>query len=118
MAITEELFERMGGTTGAGVGAGLAALILAPRFARPLGRGLRSLAEGAIKGYLLVSERARDAVAEASDELQQLYTEVRTEADALAAGRNGHDAQAARGLQDRAAPAESTEPIERPRAEP
>jgi competence ComEA-like helix-hairpin-helix protein len=118
MALTEELIERMGGSTGAGVGAGLAALILAPRFARPLGRGLRSLAKGAIKGYLLVSERAREAVADASDELQQLYTEAQAEAGARAAGRNGHDAQAAQDLQGRAAPTETTRHVEGPPAEP
>lgn len=99
MALTDELIERLGGATGAGVGAGLAALLLVPRVARPLGRGLRSMAKGAIKGYLVLSERTRSAVAEAGEELQQLYTEAQAEAGALAAGRNGHDAQATRELQ-------------------
>jgi DNA uptake protein ComE-like DNA-binding protein len=97
MAFTDELIERLGGATGAGVGAGLAALLLVPRVARPLGRGLRSMAKGAIKGYLVLSERTRSAVAEAGEELQQLYTEAQAEAGA--AGRNGHDAQATRELQ-------------------
>jgi DNA uptake protein ComE-like DNA-binding protein len=107
MALTDELIERLGGATGAGVGAGLAALLLVPRVARPLGRGLRSVAKGAIKGYLVLAERTRSAVAEAGEELQQLYTEAQEKAGALAAGRNGHDEQATRELQSRAAPTEA-----------
>jgi DNA uptake protein ComE-like DNA-binding protein len=117
MALTDELIERLGGATGAGVGAGLAALLLVPRVARPLGRGLRSVAKGVIKGYLVLSERTRSAVAEAGEELQQLYTEAQEEAGALAAGRNGRDAQATRELQSRAAPTEAPQRPEGPRSE-
>jgi competence ComEA-like helix-hairpin-helix protein len=112
MAFTEELIERLSGGTGAGLGAGLAALLLAPRLVRPLGRGLRSLAKGAIKGYLVVAERTRAAVAEAGDELQQLYTEVQAEAGALAAGQNGHDAQAAMDLRGERREGETEERVD------
>jgi DNA uptake protein ComE-like DNA-binding protein len=73
--------------------AGIAALLLAPRVAKPMGRGLRALAKGAIKGYLIVSHRARVAVDEAADEWQSLYDQARNEAGREAPGRNGRLAE-------------------------
>jgi hypothetical protein len=86
-SLTEEIAERLGGT--AGVGVGIAALFLAPRVARPVGRGLRAVAKGAIKGYLLMAHRARAAVDEASDEWLSLFDEARTEVGRAAPGWNG-----------------------------
>jgi len=88
MSLTEELIERIGGTTGVGA-AGVAALLLAPRLARPVGRGLRALAKGAIKSYLVVRMRARAAVDEATDEWQHLYDQARAELAERHPGRNG-----------------------------
>jgi len=93
--LPEELFERIGGTTGVGIG--IAALLLAPRVARPLGRSLRALAKGAIKGYLVISSRARTAVNEAADEWLHVYQEARSEANGEAASRNGRLVESARG---------------------
>jgi DNA uptake protein ComE-like DNA-binding protein len=92
-ALAEVLIERIGGR--AGIGVGLAALLLTPRLARPLGRSLRVLAKGAIKGYLIVSYRARTAVNEAADEWLHVYEEARSAADGEAAGRNGRLVEAA-----------------------
>jgi hypothetical protein len=41
MAFVEELIERAGGPAAASIGAGVAALVLAPRVSRSLGHGLR-----------------------------------------------------------------------------
>lgn len=93
-SLTEELIERIGGTAGIGA-VGLAALFLAPQVARPLGRGLRALAKGAIKGYLIVAHRTRAAVEEATDEWQSLYDEARAEISGEAPGRDGRVRQPA-----------------------
>jgi competence ComEA-like helix-hairpin-helix protein len=92
MSLTEELMERLGSTTGVGA-AGVAALLLAPRVSRPVGRGLRALAKGAIKGYLIVRTRARTAIDEAADEWQSLYDQARAEIAERAPGRNGRVAE-------------------------
>lgn len=65
-----------------GVGAlavGAVALIGAPR-AKPL-------AKQAIKGYLAVTERARGALAEAGERVQDIYAEAKVEYDSEAQGR-------------------------------
>jgi hypothetical protein len=86
MAFVEELIERAGGTTAAGIGASVAALVLAPRVGPPVGRGLRSLLKGAIRTYLALSQRTRTSVSEASLGWQRLYAEAQAEVGAEAAG--------------------------------
>jgi len=79
MAFVEELIERAGGPAAASIGAGVAALVLAPRVSRSLGHGLRSLVKGTIKGYLVMTQRTRTSISEATLGWQQLYAEARAE---------------------------------------
>jgi hypothetical protein len=79
MALVEELIERAGGPAAASIGAGVAALVLAPRVSRPLGHGLRSLVKGTIKGYLVMAQRTRTSISEAALGWQRLYDEARAE---------------------------------------
>jgi hypothetical protein len=44
-----------------------------------VGKGGRPLAKRAIKGYLILSERARELTAEAGEQLQDLYAEAQAE---------------------------------------
>jgi hypothetical protein len=92
MALVEELIERAGGPTAASIGAGVAALVLAPRVRRPLGQGLRSLVKGTIKTYLVMSQRARASISGATLGWQRLYAEVQAEVGA--AGSPSGDAPA------------------------
>jgi hypothetical protein len=88
MAFWEEVAERLGGS--AGLGVGIAAAVVAPTLAPVLGRGLRAALKSSIKGYLLLSERTRGAVADAGERLQDLYAEAKAEVDAsVTAGANG-----------------------------
>jgi hypothetical protein len=79
MAFFEDVVERLGGS--AGLGIGVAAAVLAPTLLPVLSRGLRPIAKGAIKGYLLMTTRARTAVADAGERLQDLYAEARSEVE-------------------------------------
>jgi hypothetical protein len=83
MAFFEDVAERLGGSTGLGIG--VAAAVLAPTLLPVLGRGLRPLAKGAIKGYLLMTTRARTAVSDAGERLQDLYAEARSEVETAGA---------------------------------
>jgi hypothetical protein len=103
MAFVEELIERAGGGTAVGVGASVAALVLAPRVGRPLGQGLRSLLKGTIRTYLVLAHRARTSVAEASLGWQRLYAEAQAEAGAAEAG--GQDSPTTSGSKRRRTPA-------------
>src|SRR5215211_635408 len=77
MAFTEELLERASGSTILGVGLGV--LFLGPVLVPALGRGLRPVAKGAIKGYLALTERSREMFAETGERLQDLYAEAQSE---------------------------------------
>lgn len=44
-----------------------------------VGKGGRPLAKQALKGYLVLSERARELTAQASEQLQDIYAEARAE---------------------------------------
>lgn len=70
----DEVFDSLvGGTTwGLGVAAVAGAVLL-------VGKGGRPLAKRAIKGYLVLSERAREPRVEASEQLQGIYAEARAE---------------------------------------
>src|SRR6266581_3520619 len=60
-----------------------------------IGKGGRPLAKRALKSYLLLSQRARELSAEATEQIQDIYAEARAEVEES----NGHkpvDAPAAR----------------------
>src|SRR3712207_4951347 len=114
---SQALLARLGGAPGAG--GGIAALLLAPRLARPAGGVVRTPAKGALKGYLIVSHRTRAAVTEASEEWHKIFDEVRSEVNGASASRNGRDAAASSLLSPAAPgaePGETREPA--PEREP
>jgi hypothetical protein len=78
--------ERMGGSTGVGVG--IAAAVLVPTVLPVVGRGLRPLMKNVIKGYLLLTERTRTVVSGAGERMQDLYAEAKSEVDASLAPAN------------------------------
>jgi hypothetical protein len=73
----EEIGERLEGKGWLGVGIG--ALILAPMVIPAVARGLRPVAKEAIKGYLVLSDRAREMLAEGGEQIQDLVAEARSE---------------------------------------
>jgi hypothetical protein len=77
MALLEEVAERLGGT--GAVGAGVAALLLMPVVARPAGRGLRSLAKGAIKGWLRLSSLTTTTTESMKNGARSMMAEAREE---------------------------------------
>jgi hypothetical protein len=79
MGVWEDVAERLGGS--AGLGVGIAAAVLAPAIAPVAGRGVRALVKSGIKGYLLLTERSRTAVAEAGERLHDLYAEAKAEVE-------------------------------------
>lgn len=84
----DDLLDSFGGTPGRIVGIGLAlgAGIL-------IGRGMRPVAKGAIKGYLSLADRMREVGAEAGESLQDLYHEAKAERDQAAEGGGAEAAQ-------------------------
>jgi|SRR4051794_2528354 len=56
-----------------------AAAVLAPSLLPKFGRGLRPLIKGAIRAGYALTERARETVAEASEQLQDIAAEVKSE---------------------------------------
>ena len=60
-------------------------LVLAPILAPVVGRGLRPLAKGAIKGYLTVQDKVREYAAVSTEQLSDLVAEARAEHAAAAA---------------------------------
>lgn len=76
MGMMEEIGERVGVGTGWVVGASLAAVALAgPSIVKVL----RPAAKTAIKGYMAARDRAKEAMAESSERLQDLYEEAQHE---------------------------------------
>lgn len=63
------------GGWGLAVGVGVGALLL-------MGRGMRPLAKGAIKGYLAATDELKRATAGAREELEDLYAEAKAEQQA------------------------------------
>lgn len=72
----EDLLDTFGGTPGRilGIGVALGAGVL-------IGRGMRPVAKGAIKGYLSMTDRLKEYTAEAGESLQDLYHEAKAERD-------------------------------------
>jgi hypothetical protein len=56
-----------------------AAAVLAPDLLPKLGKGLRPFIKGAIRAGYTLRERARDTVAEATEQFQDVAAEVKTE---------------------------------------
>src|SRR5687768_9083221 len=77
MGLPEDLLERA--SSPAVLGVGLGVLFLGPVLVPAVGRGLRPIAKGAIKGYLALSERTREMFAETGERLQDLYAEAQAE---------------------------------------
>ncbi|MGC1955683.1 MAG: DUF5132 domain-containing protein [Gammaproteobacteria bacterium] len=61
-------------------------LLLGPILLPVVGRGLRPLAKGAIKGYLTVQDKVREYAAVSTEQLGDLVAEARSEHGAAAAG--------------------------------
>jgi hypothetical protein len=72
----DDIFDAVGGTPGRVVGLGLAlgAGVM-------LGRGVRPVARAALRGWFNVADRVREYTAEASESMQDLYAEARSEYD-------------------------------------
>lgn len=70
----DDLLEGVGGTTGR-----LIAIGLAIGAGLLLGRGLRPVAKGMIRGYLTVADRVKEMVAETGESLQDIYAEAKAE---------------------------------------
>src|SRR5262245_21423135 len=85
MALSERLIERVGGAAGAGVGIG--AVLIGRPAARLLGRGVRSLTKGTIKGCLLLEHHTRNTLTGIGTGWQRLYDEAQTELRAEAPDR-------------------------------
>ncbi len=72
----DDLLDTIGGTPGRllGIGLALGAGVL-------IGRGMRPVAKGAIRGYLSIADRLKEYSAEAGESLQDLYHEAKAERD-------------------------------------
>ena len=70
-----------------------------------VGKGGRPLAKQAIKGALILAERTRELTAEASEQIQDIYAEVRAELEDEGTDQdlvNGQSDEAARSARRRA----------------
>jgi hypothetical protein len=85
MAVFENIFEGWTGTGLAGIGIILAAPIVLP----VVGAVVRPVAKGLIWGALTLTATAREWVAEAGEQLGDLYAETRAE---YASGRSAESA--------------------------
>jgi hypothetical protein len=76
MGVDDVVDGVVGGTTwGLGVAMVAGAVLL-------VGKGGRPLAKRAIKGYLILTDAARELTAEATEQLQDIYAEARAELEA------------------------------------
>lgn len=75
----DDLLESVGGTPGRILGIGLAL-----GLGIAIGRGIRPVAKGALRGYMSVADRVKEAAAEASEGLQDLYHEAKSEHESRA----------------------------------
>ncbi len=72
------------------------ALFLAPILVPVVGRGLRPLAKGAIKGYLTVQDKVKEYAAVSTEQLSDLVAEARSEHSAAVATAVGSVAAGSR----------------------
>ena len=70
----DDVLDVFGGTPGRLVGLGLAL-----GLGVVLGRGMRPVAKGAMKGFMSLSDRMKEMTAEANESLQDLYAEAKAE---------------------------------------
>ncbi|MFZ0255367.1 MAG: DUF5132 domain-containing protein [Gammaproteobacteria bacterium] len=81
-------------------------LFLAPVLLPVVGKGLRPLAKGAIKGYLTVQDKVKEYAAASTEQLGDLVAEARSEHGAVAAGAVA--GEGASGSKERKAPSSSS----------
>ena len=77
---------------GSGWGFGLAVVAGAALL---VGKGGRPLAKQAIKGALILTERARELTAEAAEQIQDIYAEARAELEERSDGHAAEEPAAA-----------------------
>jgi hypothetical protein len=82
----EDIGEGLGGL--GWLGAGLGVVILAPALVRGLGRGLRPVAKGALKGGMALTDKTREVLAETSERWHDLVAEARAEREGHLEGGN------------------------------
>jgi hypothetical protein len=70
----DDLLETVGGTPGRILGIGLALGV-----GVLIGRGMRPVAKGAMKGYMSLADRMKEYTAEARESLEDLYHEAKAE---------------------------------------
>ncbi len=75
----DDLLDSVGGTPGRllGIGLALGAGVL-------IGRGMRPVAKGAIRGYISLADRFKEYTAEARESLEDIYHEARAEREQTA----------------------------------
>src|SRR3569833_195113 len=73
----EDVAEGMEGKGWLGVGIG--AVLLAPVLVPAVARGLRPALKGAVKGYLALSDKTREWLAESGEQFQDLVAEAKAE---------------------------------------
>lgn len=73
----EDIGERLGAW--GWVGAGLGVVILAPKLIPALGRGLRPVAKGTLKGCMALTDKTRGVLAETGERWHDLVAEARAE---------------------------------------
>lgn len=88
-----------GATWGVGFVVATGAVLVAGPRAKPL-------AKAAIKGYFAVSRRAREAAAEAAEQIQDLYAEAKYEHESQLNGEEAHDESTGRRRRSQAAAGE------------
>lgn len=74
---SRDLDDRLGGK--GWIGWTMGALILAPMVVPAVAKVLRPVVKEAIKGFLSLSERAREVMAETSEQMQDLVAEAKAE---------------------------------------
>ena len=89
MALWEGLTESLGESLLPNLLVGAAVIVLAPVVIPAVLAGLRPVAKTALKGGVLVFEKAREAVTDVGEQIGDLMTEARTELTAATATGQG-----------------------------
>jgi hypothetical protein len=85
MALWENAIESVGKSWTSNVLIGAAAVMLAPIVVPTVLAGMRPLSKAAVKGGILIYDKARELVAETGEQLNDLMAEARSELAATAA---------------------------------